>query len=132
MGLIITIRLGMGPDGPFSRCAPRRGGARIQPPLRGLERVQLSDERVAPGDGVGVEVLEGESDGPKACTDAQVNARHQRVWRIVLARDVLDQARAPAHGVRAPCARRSEGGGRAPTPRPSQRHCVRWMRWSWS
>jgi hypothetical protein len=62
---------------------------------------QLFDERVAPGGDVGVEVLEGERIGPKARADAQVDARHHRVGRAMLARDVLDQTRAPAHGVRA-------------------------------
>jgi hypothetical protein len=70
---------------------------------RGLVRAQLLDERVAPGGGVvGVEVLEGERVGPKARADAQVGARDLVVGRAVLARDVLDQARAPAHGVHAP------------------------------
>jgi hypothetical protein len=66
-------------------------------------RAQLLYERVAPGgDVLGVEVLEGKLIGPKARASAQVDARHQSVGRIVLACDVLDQARAPAHGVRAP------------------------------
>jgi hypothetical protein len=59
---------------------------------RGLVRAQLLDERVAPGGGVGVEVLEGERVGPKARADAQVGARDHPVGRAVLARDVLDQA----------------------------------------
>jgi hypothetical protein len=61
---------------------------------RGLVRAQLLDERVAPGGGERVE--------PKARADAQVFARNRRVGRAVLARDVLDQARAPSHGVHAP------------------------------
>jgi hypothetical protein len=69
---------------------------------RGLVRAQLLDERVAPGGGVGVEVLIGQRVGPKARADAQVDARDLAVGRAVLVRDVLDQARAPAHGVRAP------------------------------
>ena len=53
---------------------------------RGRVRAQLLDERVAPGGGVGVEVLEGEHVGPKARADAQVGARDHRVGRAVLAR----------------------------------------------
>jgi hypothetical protein len=68
----------------------------------GLVRAELLDERVAPGGSVGVEVLIGERVGAKAPADAQVGARDLAVGRAVLARDVLDQARAPAHGVRAP------------------------------
>jgi hypothetical protein len=49
----------------------------------------------------GVKVLEGERVGPKARADEQVDARNHLVGRDVLARDVLDQARAPAHGSRA-------------------------------
>jgi hypothetical protein len=66
-------------------------------------RSSTAQERVAPGGGVGVEVLAVERVGPKARADAQVGARDRVVGRAVLARDVLDQARAPAHGVRAPC-----------------------------
>jgi hypothetical protein len=53
----------------------------------GLVRAQLLDERVAPGGGVGGEVLEVERVGPKACADAQVGARVLVVGRAVLARD---------------------------------------------
>jgi hypothetical protein len=63
----------------------------------GLVRAQLLDERVAPGGGVGVEALEVERVGSKACADAQVGARDLVVGRAVLVGDVLDQARAPAH-----------------------------------
>jgi hypothetical protein len=69
---------------------------------RGLVRAQLLDDRVAPGGGVGVEVLIGERVGVKASADAQVGARDLAVGRAVLARDVPDQARAPAHGVHVP------------------------------
>jgi hypothetical protein len=55
------------------------------------------------GGDVGVEVLIDERAGGKAPADAQEGARRVlAVGRGVLARDVLDQARAPVHGVRAP------------------------------
>jgi hypothetical protein len=41
---------------------------------RGLVRAENPDERVAPGGGVGVEVLIGERVGAKAPADAQVDA----------------------------------------------------------
>jgi hypothetical protein len=92
--------------------APRRREARLCAKVRAydlcavqgrcLVRAQLLEEHVAPGGNVGVEVLEGERVGPQARADAQVDVRHHRAGRAVLSRDVLDQARAPAHGVHAP------------------------------
>jgi hypothetical protein len=69
---------------------------------RGPVRAQRLDDRVAPGGGVGVEVLIDELAGEKASADAQEGARNLAVGRGVLTRDVLDQARSPVHGVRAP------------------------------
>jgi hypothetical protein len=71
----------------------------------------------------GVEVLEGERIGPKARADEQVDARNHLVGRDVLARDVLDQARAPAHGSHASPTERGEGRGRAQPPWPSRGWC---------
>jgi hypothetical protein len=68
----------------------------------GPVRAQLLDERVAPGGDVGVEVLVGECIGAEDRADAQVGARDLAVGRSVLARDVLDQMRAPAHAVHMP------------------------------
>ena len=50
---------------------------------RGLVRAERLDDRVAPGGGVGVEVLIGERVGEKAPADAQEGARDLAVGRAV-------------------------------------------------
>jgi hypothetical protein len=69
---------------------------------RGPVRAERVDDRVAPGGDVGVEVLIVERAGGKAPADAGEGARDLAVGRGVLARDVLDQAHAPVHWIRAP------------------------------
>jgi hypothetical protein len=69
---------------------------------RGLVRTEHLDERVAPGGGVGVEVLVDERVGAEVRADAQIDTHDLAVGRAALARYILDQARAPAHAVHVP------------------------------